>query len=140
MSEPRHEIVEAAGVRFHTVSAGSGPLVLLLHGFPQTWWCWRTVLPGLAAAGFRAVAIDLKGYGESDKPPRVREYRLPRLSAEVGALIGKLGSDKAHVVGHDWGGALAWDLARRLPGRVDKLVVLNAPHPAIFARRVWRPR
>jgi pimeloyl-ACP methyl ester carboxylesterase len=108
-----HRDISANGVRLHAAEAGEGPLVLLLHGFPQFWWAWRAQLTGLAAAGFRVVAPDLRGYGASDKPPR--GYDLPTLSADVAALVRALGEQDAVVVGHDWGGLLAWTTAALHP-------------------------
>ncbi len=101
--------------------------MLLLHGFPQFWWTWRAQLTALAEAGFRAVAIDLRGYGASDKPPR--GYDLPSLSADVAALVRALGEREAVVVGHDWGGLLAWTTAVLHPRTVRRLVVVSMAHP-----------
>jgi epoxide hydrolase 4 len=103
--------------------------VVLLHGFPEFWYSWRHQLPALAAAGFRAVAVDMRGYSTSDKPPRVSDYALPELSADVDALIAALGEEKAFVVAHDWGGIVAWDFAMNYPERLRGLAVLNMPHP-----------
>src|SRR6185437_10314176 len=122
-----HRPVTANGTRFHVAEAGEGPLVLLLHGFPQFWWTWRFQLPALAAAGFHVVAPDLRGYGASDKPPR--GYDLPTLSADVAALVRALGEQDAVVVGHDWGGLLAWTMAALHPRSVRRLVVLSMAHP-----------
>jgi pimeloyl-ACP methyl ester carboxylesterase len=122
-----HRDISANGVRLHAAEAGTGPLVLLLHGFPQFWWTWRAQLTALAAAGFRAVAIDLRGYGASDKPPR--GYDLPSLSGDVAALVRALGEREAVVVGHDWGGLLAWTTAALHPRTVRRLVVVSAAHP-----------
>lgn len=122
-----HRDVSANGARFHVAEAGAGPLVLALHGFPQFWWCWRHQLIGLAEAGFRVVAPDLRGYGASDKPPR--GYDVPTLVADCAGLVRALGEQRAIVVGHDWGGVLAWALASLHPEIVDRLVVLGAPHP-----------
>ncbi|GAA1641193.1 alpha/beta hydrolase [Nonomuraea maheshkhaliensis] len=122
-----HRAVHAGGTRFHVVEAGEGPLVLLLHGFPQFWWTWRHQLTSLAGAGFRAVAADLRGYGGSDKPPR--GYDLPTLAADATGLIRALGETGAIVVGHDWGGLLAWTMAVLDPKCVRRLVVVSAPHP-----------
>ncbi|MFI9593472.1 alpha/beta fold hydrolase [Nonomuraea sp. NPDC052265] len=122
-----HRAVHAGGTRFHVVEAGEGPLVLLLHGFPQFWWTWRNQLTSLAQAGFRAVAADLRGYGGSDKPPR--GYDLPTLAADATGLIRALGETGAVVVGHDWGGLLAWTMAVLDPKCVRRLVVVSAPHP-----------
>lgn len=122
-----HRAVHAGGTRFHVVEAGDGPLVLLLHGFPQFWWTWRHQLVSLAGAGYRVVAVDLRGYGASDKPPR--GYDLPTLANDASGLIRALGETSAVVVGHDWGGLLAWTLAARDPKVVHRLVVVSAPHP-----------
>jgi pimeloyl-ACP methyl ester carboxylesterase len=122
-----HRDVSANGVRLHVAEAGEGPLVLLLHGFPQFWWTWRAQLPALAAAGFHAVAPDLRGYGGSDKPPR--GYDLPTAAADVAALVRALGERDAVVVGHDWGGLVAWSVAALHPRSVRRLVVLSMAHP-----------
>jgi pimeloyl-ACP methyl ester carboxylesterase len=122
-----HRDISANGVRLHAAEAGEGPLVLLLHGFPQFWWAWRSQLTGLAAAGFHVVAADLRGYGASDKPPR--GYDLPTLSADVAALVRALGEQEAVVVGHDWGGLLAWTMAALHPRTVRRLVVVSMAHP-----------
>lgn len=122
-----HRAVHAGGTRFHVVEAGDGPLVLLLHGFPQFWWTWRHQLVSLAAAGYRAVAVDLRGYGGSDKPPR--GYDLPTLAGDATGLIRALGETGAIVVGHDWGGLLAWTMAVMDAKSVHRLVAVGAPHP-----------
>jgi len=122
-----HRDISANGVRLHAAETGEGPLVLLLHGFPQFWWTWRTQLSDLAAAGFHVVAPDLRGYGASDKPPR--GYDLPTLSADVAALVRALGERDAVVVGHDWGGLLAWTTAALHPRSVRRLVILSMAHP-----------
>ncbi|MCA1823757.1 MAG: alpha/beta hydrolase, partial [Frankia sp.] len=122
-----HRDVWANGTRFHVAEAGSGPLVLLLHGFPQNWWCWRAQLVGLADAGFRAVAPDLRGYGASDKPPD--GYDGYTLTADIAGLVRALGERDAVIVGHDWGGAIAWSVAALHPEVVRKLVVLGVAHP-----------
>jgi pimeloyl-ACP methyl ester carboxylesterase len=122
-----HREVRANGARFHVAEAGAGPLVLLLHGFPQFWWAWRGQLPDLAAAGFRAVAVDLRGFGASDKPPK--GYDGYTLSADVAGLVRALGETDAVLVGHGIGGILAWAAAGLHPQVVRRLVVLAAPHP-----------
>lgn len=129
-----HHFAEVNGVRLHYVEAGQGPLVVLLHGFPEFWYCWRHQLPALAAAGFRAIAPDLRGYNDSDKPSGVASYRLDRLTADVVGLIQHAGVARAHVVAHDWGGGIAWNLAAQHPAVVDRLAILNSPHPAAFLR------
>ncbi|MGI5485212.1 alpha/beta fold hydrolase [Microtetraspora malaysiensis] len=122
-----HRTVHAGGTRFHVVEAGDGPLVLLLHGFPQFWWTWRHQLVSLPAAGYRVVAVDLRGYGASDKPPR--GYDLPNLAMDGAGLVRALGETSAIVVGHDWGGLLAWTMAAFDPKVVRRLVPVSAPHP-----------
>ena len=124
-----HLSLTANGIRFHGVGAGdeSAPLVLLLHGFPEFWWAWRTQLPALAAAGYRAVALDLRGYGGSDRPPT--GYEPYTLSADVAGVIRALGRADAHVVGHGWGGWLGWSSAVLQPATLRSLTVLSMPHP-----------
>jgi pimeloyl-ACP methyl ester carboxylesterase len=124
-----HREVTANGARFHLVECGpaDGPLVLLLHGFPEFWWSWRHQLVALGEAGFRAVAPDLRGYGASDKPPR--GYDAYTLSSDVAGMIRALGARDAMVVGHDWGGVLAWTVATLHPRLVRRLVVVSMPHP-----------
>ncbi|HSD10708.1 MAG TPA: alpha/beta hydrolase [Candidatus Binatia bacterium] len=129
----KHDFVEANGIRFHYVTAGEGPLVLLLHGFPQFWYAWRHQVPVLAER-FKVVAPDLRGYGDTEKPPRVADYRTGILAADVAALVGAFGCEKAHIVGHDWGGGVAWATALEYAAVVDRLVVLNCPHPILFAK------
>ncbi len=131
-----HLEVQAGEVRLHCAAMGPshGPLVVLLHGFPECWVSWRHQLPALAAAGFRAVAPDLRGYGGSDKPRGVAAYRIEKLAGDVAGLIGALGRERADVVGHDWGGIVAWHLAMWNPERVRRLAILNMPHPARMRR------
>ncbi len=131
----RHRFVEANGVRFHCVEAGDGPLVLLLHGFPEFWYSWRRQL-GPLSDRFHVVAPDLRGYNLTDKP--AEGYQIRDLAADVDALIGALGADRARVVGHDWGGAVAWATAMWSPERVERLAILNAPHPAAYFRELRR--
>ncbi|MGY2067182.1 alpha/beta fold hydrolase [Blastococcus sp. SYSU DS0619] len=133
-----HRDISANGVRLHAAEAGEGPLVLLLHGFPQFWWTWRAQLTALADAGFHAVAPDLRGYGASDKPPR--GYDLPTLSADVAALVRALGEREAVVVGHDWGGLLGWTMAALHPRVVRRLVVVSMAHPRLLRAGMARRR
>ena len=126
----------------HYVEAGhsnTGRPVVLLHGFPEFWYAWRHQLPALAAAGFRALAPDLRGYNLSPKPARVRDYRIELLAGDVAALIERHCAGRAHLVGHDWGGVIAWHLAMHRPDLIDRLVILNAPHPAAYLREIRRP-
>ena len=127
--------VDVGEVRLGVREAGEGgEPVVLLHGFPETSRSWRHQLPALAEAGFHAVAPDLRGYGRSDRPRAVEDYAFPRLLGDVAGLIGALGHGSAHVVGHDWGGALAWVLAAQRPELVRTLTILNAPQPQVSNR------
>jgi epoxide hydrolase 4 len=134
-----HGWADVGGVRLHYVQAGRGPLVVLLHGFPEFWYAWRHQLAALAAAGFRALAPDLRGYNESAKPPGVEAYRVERLADDIAGLIAHAGDARAHVVGHDWGGLVAWWLAMHRPDLVGRLAILNAPHPAALLRELRTP-
>ena len=122
-----HRDVPANGSRFHVAEMGTGPLVLLLHGFPTFWWTWRNTLPVLADAGFRAVAMDLRGYAGSDHPPR--GYDPFTLSADVTGVIRSLGERHAVVVGHGWGGYLAWTSAVLHPEAIRAIAPVSMPHP-----------
>jgi pimeloyl-ACP methyl ester carboxylesterase len=122
-----HRTVRANGIALHVAEIGTGPLVLLLHGFPQFWWTWRRQMVDLADAGYRAVAVDLRGFGASDKPPR--GYDAPTLAADMAALVTSLGERDALVVGNDLGGLLAWTMAANHPQVVRGLVLLGAAHP-----------
>ncbi|MFB6393439.1 alpha/beta fold hydrolase [Polymorphospora lycopeni] len=131
-----HRFIGANGTRFHVVEAGTGPLVLFLHGFPEFWYAWHHLLPAVADAGFRAVAVDLRGYGASDKPPR--GYDGYTMAADVTGVIRALGERRASIVGAGFGGMVGWTAASFHPKMVHRLVVLGAPHPlrlraAIFA-------
>ncbi len=133
------------GVRLHAVEAGpeDGPLALLLHGFPDCWYGWSRQIPALVRMGYRVVALDQRGYNQSDKPRDLAAYALDRLTADILAVLRDLGREKAVVVGHDWGGVVAWRLAMDYPEVVDRLVILNAPHPRAMARemnRGWQQR
>lgn len=122
-----HHFVQLPSLRLHYVEAGQGPLVVLLHGFPESWWSWRYQFQALADAGFRVVAPDLRGYGETDKRG---PFDLDTLAGDVCHLIESLGEKHARIVGHDWGGGVAWHLAGHRPEFCERLVVLNCPHPA----------
>ncbi len=131
-----HQEAVVHGVRLHYVEAGTGPLVVLLHGFPEFWYSWRHQIPALAEAGYRVVAPDLRGYNLSEKPRARRTYRIEVVADDVLALIRHFGETSAAVVGHDWGGGIAWYVAMRHPSAVRRLAILNAPHPAAFAREL----
>src|SRR5215472_2733735 len=121
------------GLRFFFVDEGHGTPVVLLHGFPDTSFLWRHQLPALVGAGFRVVAPDLRGRGQSDRPERVGDYRLSTSLTDVAGLLDALSIARAHVVGHDWGAAVAWILAALRPERVERLVALSVGHPAALA-------
>lgn len=125
--------IDVGEVRLAVDEAGEGELVVLLHGFPESSRSWRHQLPALAGAGYHAVAPDLRGYGESDAPPEVADYALPKLAGDVTGLIAALGAERAHLVGHDWGGSIAWVLAARMSHVVTSLTILNSPHPVASA-------
>ena len=126
----------ARGLAFDALAAGppNGELVVLLHGFPQTSACWTLLLETLAAAGYRAVAPDQRGYSPTARPTTVSAYRLPELIADVAAIADRLDAETFHLVGHDWGGVVAWRLAGRHPDRVATLTAVSTPHPRAFAR------
>ncbi len=139
MNEPgawEHARVSVGDIELHCVRAGAGPLVLLLHGFPECWYSWRHQLAALASS-YRLVAPDLRGYNESDKPRGLDAYRIDVLVEDVRALILAHGKGRATaLVGHDWGGVVAWAFAMTYPDLLDRLVVMNAPHPSAYARYV----
>lgn len=132
-SQWQHFFVETNDIRLHCVTQGEGELVLLLHGFPEFWYAWRYQIPALARH-FRVVVPDLRGYNDSDKPES--GYDLDTLSADIRGLIDQLGYARAHIVGHDWGGAIAWHLAQKFPQYLDRLAVLSAPHPYRFMQEM----
>jgi epoxide hydrolase 4 len=136
----RHRCADLGDVRLHYVEAGEGPLVVLLHGFPEFWYSWRFQIPALARAGFRVVAPDMRGYNLSDKPSRVRDYQVELLARDVERLVLACGEERAAVVGHDWGAAVAWMAAMLHPQRVERLAVLNVPHPVRFLEGLRMPR
>jgi pimeloyl-ACP methyl ester carboxylesterase len=134
----QHRDILTNTLRMHYVTQGEGPLVVLLHGFPEFWYSWRHQIPLLAELGYRVVAPDLRGYNDSDKPRT--GYDVATLLRDIVGLIKGLGAERAIIVGHDWGGVLAWAFAIRYPQLTERLIVLNAPHPAAFQRelRTWK--
>jgi pimeloyl-ACP methyl ester carboxylesterase len=137
----RRRSVRTNGVSLHCVEAGdpaSQRIVLLLHGFPEFWYAWRRLLGPLGAAGLRAIAPDLRGYNLSGKPPRVMDYAMAELVADVVGIVREANVPRVTLVGHDWGGIIAWQVAMRHPELLDRLVILNAPHPAAFDRELRR--
>lgn len=126
--------IAANGLSFNVVDEGEGSPVLLLHGFPDSSHLWRHQVPALVSAGFRAIAPDLRGFGESDRPAETESYGLPLILADVTGILDALGIERAQVVGHDWGAAVAWMLASFFPARVERLAALAVGHPDGYAR------
>ncbi|KRF26350.1 MULTISPECIES: alpha/beta fold hydrolase [unclassified Phycicoccus] len=127
-----HRFVAANGARFHVAEQGEGPIVLLLHGFPQFWWAWRHQMAALAEAGYRACAMDLRGYGASDKPPRGYDTRTS--ATDVASVLRSLGGSRAVVVGHGWGGWIAWSMPTLQPTVTRAIASLSMPHPLVFRK------
>ena len=136
----RHGYADLGEVRLHYVEAGEGPLVVLMHGFPEFWFSWRFQIPALVAAGFRVVAPDMRGYNLSSRPPEVAAYDTDRLAADVRDLIRERGAERALIAGHDWGAAVAWITAMNHPEVVERLAILNVPHPRRMLQGLRRPR
>ena len=145
MQNVEYTYIETNGVRLHVAQAGpeNGRLVILLHGFPEAHLSWRYQIDELAEAGFRVLAPDQRGYNLSEKPDEIAAYSLDELVEDVVGLIDHAGAAHAFVVGHDWGGAVAWWLAAKHPERVQRLVILNVPHPIVMGRTIrssWTQR
>ncbi len=134
-SKVKHGYADSNGVKIHYASLGSGPLIVMIHGFPDFWYTWRDQMEALADK-FQCVAIDQRGYNLSDKPKGVENYDMKLLVGDVVAVIKSLGQQKAIVVGHDWGGAVAWQTALNVPQVVDRLIILNLPHPRGLSREL----
>ncbi len=135
----RHGSAYVNGVRLHYVTQGEGPLLILLHGFPEFWYSWRYQIPALAKH-FRVVAPDMRGYNESDKPTGVANYHIERLTGDVMGLIRVFDEERASIVGHDWGGGVAWSFAANYPHLTERLVVLNCPHPGALQKALKENR
>ncbi len=135
-----HQQISVNGINLHVVQDGprAGQLVILLHGFPEFWYGWRRQIPYLAAAGYRVWAPDQRGYNLSDKPDGIAAYTLDELAADVIGLIDAAGHERAFVVGHDWGAAVAWWVAAKYPERVARMVVINVPHLSVMKAQVRR--
>jgi pimeloyl-ACP methyl ester carboxylesterase len=132
-----HGYADSNGVKIHYASLGKGPLVVMIHGFPDFWYSWRAQMEALSDK-FQCVAMDQRGYNLSDKPKGVENYSVRLLVADVAAVIKSLGQDKAIIVGHDWGGLVAWQFALNLPQMTDRLIILNLPHPRGLNRELAR--
>jgi pimeloyl-ACP methyl ester carboxylesterase len=128
MNEPTHRTIEANGIRIHIAEQGSGPLVLLCHGFPESWYSWRHQLGALSAAGFHAVAPDMRGYGTSDRPAEIERYTLLHLVGDMVGVLDSLGEKTAVIAGHDWGAPVAWHAALLRPDRFRAVVGLSVPY------------
>ena len=128
MSQVQHRTVETNGIRLHIAEQGSGPLVILCHGFPECWYSWRHQLPALAEAGFHAVAPDMRGYGQSDRPHEIDQYTLLHLVGDMVGLLDALGAESAVIAGHDWGAPVAWLAALLRPDRFRAIIALSVPY------------
>ena len=135
----QHDCIHTNGINLHYVTQGEGPLMLMLHGFPEFWYSWRKQIPEFAK-DHKVVAIDLRGYNDSDKPTAKEAYVMAEFVADVKGVIEELGYDRCILVGHDWGGAIAWNFAYAYPNLVEKLIILNLPHPAKFAEGLRTPQ
>lgn len=133
----KERYAELNGVRLHYVEQGNGPPIVFLHGFPEFWYAWKDLLVDFGR-DHRAVALDMRGYNLSARPESVDAYRVPVIVADVGALAARLGAKTFVLVGHDWGGVIAWAFAAQHPEMLEKLVIINAPHPSVFARELAR--
>ncbi|MBV9412607.1 MAG: alpha/beta hydrolase [Acidimicrobiia bacterium] len=135
-----HGYADIGDIRLHYVEAGEGPLVVLLHGFPEFWYGWRNQIEPLAASGFRVVAPDMRGYNLSSRPGAVSAYGAAQVAEDIRGLIQKLGAESAMLVGHDWGGTVAWTMAMNHPEVVEKLAILDAAHPRKLQEGLPHPR
>ena len=135
----QHDCIHTNGINLHYVTQGEGPLMLMLHGFPEFWYSWRKQIPEFAQ-DHKVVAIDLRGYNDSDKPEHKEAYVMAEFIADVKGVIEGLGYDRCILVGHDWGGTIAWNFVYAYPNLVQKLVILNMPYPAKFAEGLRTPR
>ena len=135
----QHAYITINGVKLHYVTQGEGDLMLMLHGFPEFWYSWRHQIPEFAK-NYKVVALDLRGYNDSDKPADKSAYVMDEFIRDVEGVIKGLGYDKCILVGHDWGGAIAWNFAYAHPEMVERLIILNLPHPAKFAEGMRNPQ
>ncbi len=131
----KHDYADSRGVKIHYASLGAGPLIVMVHGFPDYWYTWHHQMEALAS-DYQVVAMDLRGYNLSDKPKGVENYDMRMLVGDVQSVIRHLSSEKAIIIGHDWGGAIAWHFARSLPTMTSRLILLNQPHPRGFVREL----
>jgi pimeloyl-ACP methyl ester carboxylesterase len=135
----QHEFIRTNGITLHYVTQGKGKLMLMLHGFPEFWYSWRHQITEFSQ-DYKVVALDLRGYNDSDKPQAVEAYAMKELIEDVKGVITELGYENCILVGHDWGGAIAWNFAYTYPEMVEKLIILNLPHPAKFQEGLTKPQ
>lgn len=135
MNNWKHEYIETNGIRMHYVTEGKGTLIILLHGFPEFWYSWRFQI-GMLGNHWKVVAPDLRGYNKTDKPNGIENYKIELLTRDILGLINNLGREKAIIVGHDWGGAIAWEFARSFPEATEKLIILNCPPIDILQQEI----
>ena len=133
-----HRYINVNGVRLHFVEMGEGPVVLFLHGFPEFWYTWQNQLPVIADAGYRAVALDMRGFNESEKPNGIQSYRMQEVVSDIAALCQGLTNGPVILVGRDIGGIISWYVAMLHHELLSKLIIINGPFPAVFARKFWR--
>jgi pimeloyl-ACP methyl ester carboxylesterase len=138
-SEAQHRIVETNGIRMHVAEQGTGPTVLLCHGFPECWYSWRHQLTALAAAGFRGVAPDMRGYGQTDAPPEIERYTLLHMVGDMVGLLDALAVAQVTIVGHDWGALVAWHAAQLRPDRFRAVIGLSVPYRCTLAAKPSNP-
>jgi epoxide hydrolase 4 len=138
MNNWQHNFISTNGINLHYVSEGAGKLMLMLHGFPEFWYSWRHQIKEFAS-DYHTVALDLRGYNDSDKPAQQSAYQMSELIQDIKGVITGLGYEDCILVAHDWGGAIAWNFAYAYPEMVEKLIVLNIPHPAKFAQGLRTP-
>ncbi len=131
--------IQTNGIQLHYVTQGQGSLLLMLHGFPEFWYSWRHQIPEFAKE-YKVVAVDLRGYNDSEKPPNLKAYRMEEFLKDIEGVIKGLGYERCILVGHDWGGAIAWFFADAHPEMVERLIVLNLPHPAKFVQGLRTPQ
>ncbi|NJK48514.1 alpha/beta hydrolase [Candidatus Gracilibacteria bacterium] len=135
----QHDFIMSNGIQLHYVTQGEGKLMLMLHGFPEFWYSWRHQIPEFAK-DYKVVALDLRGYNESDKPQALEAYNIKELRQDIEGVITGLGYENCILVGHDWGGAIAWNFAYNYPQMVERLIVLNIPHPAKLIEGLRMPQ
>ncbi len=133
------QFISTNGIRLHYVTQGEGKLMVMLHGFPEFWYSWRYQIPEFSQ-DYKVVALDLRGYNKSDKPEELAAYTIEELVKDVAGVIEGLGYENCILVGHDWGGAIAWYFAYAYPEKIEKLIILNLPHPAKFSQGLRTPR